>query len=470
MLNRGKVTKLAFAIVIVCFLLSTFVSFWSIRLMGRRSMQELSKSLAARIYDEINSELSEPTTVATTLVNDRFLIDFLKEESSFSSEEFEQKMSDYLTGIKEGLDYETTFVISDQSGNYYTNSGVIKQLQPETDSRDKWYTDFVRSGVAYGVELDRDTADQNLWTIYIDARIEDGDGQLLGVCGVAKHMSTTQELFEELEKEFNVEICLVDADGRVKIDTDDSLIGTELPDRIRMSAGDDYVYEQRGNGGYSISRYVDSLNWYLVIRSGGGDEREQYFNVIILNLILCGAILLILGLAIRIIMKRTRDLTNASFRDHSTGLYNRRAFEEEKAELEISGLPSVFVYVIADLNGLKKANDTIGHAAGDELIKGAADCMKKCFGRYGKIFRIGGDEFAMMLDISLDKLDGVRDEFEKMTSAWSGSKVDRLSVSCGYVSSKEFPSETISELSRIADERMYAAKEEYYRRTGEPHR
>ena len=46
-----------------------------------------------------------------------------------------------------------------------------------------------------------------------------------------------------------------------------------------------------------------------------------------------------------------------------------------------------------DVNRLKIVNDSQGHAAGDELLQGAASCMKKCFDSCGKVYRTGGDEF-----------------------------------------------------------------------------
>ena len=55
------------------------------------------------------------------------------------------------------------------------------------------------------------------------------------------------------------------------------------------------------------------------------------------------------------------------------------------------------MYISIDLNGLKRVNDTYGHVAGDELIRAAADCMKNSFNEYGKIYRIGGDEFAVII-------------------------------------------------------------------------
>ena len=199
-------------------------------------------------------------------------------------------------------------------------------------------------------------------------------------------------------------------------------------------------------------------------------DRAVGINVLMLNVVLCAAVLIIMILAIRIIAARTKALTRASFNDHATMLLNRRAFEEEKARLALASLKEDFVYMTADLNGLKRANDTLGHAAGDELIKGAADCLRACFGAYGDIYRIGGDEFAGMLHLSEAQLAEAVRALDRAMAEWKGKLVDELSLSCGYASSREFPSENITELSRISDERMYAAKEEHYRQTGKDRR
>ena len=57
-MNKSNVTRLALAIVLLSFLLSTFVSLWSLHLMGERNRRELSLMMAARIYDTIVGELS----------------------------------------------------------------------------------------------------------------------------------------------------------------------------------------------------------------------------------------------------------------------------------------------------------------------------------------------------------------------------------------------------------------------------
>lgn len=221
---------------------------------------------------------------------------------------------------------------------------------------------------------------------------------------------------------------------------------------------------------HHITKYIDRLGWYLAVTSDGTQETGQFVNVILLNIGLCALVLVILLIAIRIIAERTKALAHASFRDQTTQLLNRRAFEEAKADLADRPLDEDFIYMTADVNGLKTVNDTLGHAAGDELIRGAADCMKACFGGYGQIYRIGGDEFAAMLKLSPAALEAAVAQFERTTAAWSGDLVKGLSVSLGAAARREFPSENIAEISRISDERMYAAKEAHYRETGKARR
>ena len=71
-----------------------------------------------------------------------------------------------------------------------------------------------------------------------------------------------------------------------------------------------------------------------------------------------------------------------------------------------------------DLNGLKKANDTLGHSAGDELICAAANCMKFAFASYGKIYRIGGDEFVVLIQESVSDIDSILQMFDTTIHDW----------------------------------------------------
>ena len=467
-MNRNNITRLAFATVVLCFLLSTFVSLWSLRVMAKQNTQALSKTLAADIYDTISAELSEPVLVSRTMAGDFFLIKALEQEQDYGEEEASRLLTAYLSSIREGTGYQSAFLVSSRSQRYYAASGAGKRIDPDAGGRDSWYADFMEDGGDYVLDIDLDEFNQDAWTVFVDARIENGDGQLLGVCGVGVYMTGTQELFASLEKEYGVEITLVAPDGLVKLDTATERIESARLRDVALEEGDDYDFQVLARNRFAVTKYIDKLGWYLVVISDGSHEAGQFINVILLNVVLCLLVMVILVVAIRFILARTRALTNASFHDQTTQLLNRRAFEEDKAAL--THLDGDFTYVTADVNGLKTVNDTLGHAAGDELIQGAAKCLNDCFGRYGRVYRIGGDEFAAMLKLSPDALEAAMARFNRATAGWSGELVQSLSVSCGFATSREFPSGSIAELSRISDERMYAAKEAYYRESGHDRR
>src|SRR5574344_2422034 len=85
-----------------------------------------------------------------------------------------------------------------------------------------------------------------------------------------------------------------------------------------------------------------------------------------------------------------------AFIDFSTGVYNRTAYYTfvEKFDEKIS---QPYCIILFDMNNLKKINDTYGHLYGDRVIKTFSDCAQRAFGIYGKVYRIGGDEFLALI-------------------------------------------------------------------------
>ncbi len=164
--------------------------------------------------------------------------------------------------------------------------------------------------------------------------------------------------------------------------------------------------------------------------------------------------------------KNEEVLVKKTMLDELTGLYNRRAYEEDILEYTDKTIEDDFVYASIDVNGLKIVNDEIGHAAGDELIKGAADCMQKAFGHYGKVYRTGGDEFVSIFFAGKDQLESIKEDLENITDRWSGKLVSSLALSVGYVTESECKDETILDIAKLADKRMYQAKTAYYSKKG----
>lgn len=162
----------------------------------------------------------------------------------------------------------------------------------------------------------------------------------------------------------------------------------------------------------------------------------------------------------------TQEWMQKSRLDGLTGFLNRYAYEEYMNMLEENGVMDDFVYVSMDVNSLKLINDSLGHSAGDEMIIGATQCIRQCFGPYGKLYRIGGDEFIALIQADKQELQRIQRIFEETINAWHGKLVDKLTISCGYITKDESEDMSVRKMAISADQKMYDAKREYYQKTG----
>lgn len=168
--------------------------------------------------------------------------------------------------------------------------------------------------------------------------------------------------------------------------------------------------------------------------------------------------------------RKMAELLHKSSTDELTQLNNRNAYETDIKSIEVEGMSDDLIVVAFDVNGLKTANDDIGHEAGDELIRGTAFCITCIFGMAGKIYRTGGDEFMCIMKGSTDELADMMQNLKDIQKDWKGTLVNELSISAGYASVAEFPGKSFHELLTIADKRMYDDKREFYRTSGKDRR
>ena len=144
--------------------------------------------------------------------------------------------------------------------------------------------------------------------------------------------------------------------------------------------------------------------------------------------------------------------------DALTGLLSRYSYMTTLDAYRQAGtLPDGLAVFSIDINGLKFVNDTMGHPAGDQVIRYAAECISEVFGQYGKCFRIGGDEFIAILNVDKEKIAGIDSDLDKAEKSKRG-----LSLSYGYAIAEEHPGLSIEELVNIADKMMYADKGVHY--------
>ena len=159
-------------------------------------------------------------------------------------------------------------------------------------------------------------------------------------------------------------------------------------------------------------------------------------------------------------LRKRRDaldsiLRSAAETDTLTNLPNRYRFEQYLLDAGESGYS--LAILMFDINYLKETNDTLGHSAGDKLIRTAAKCITSCFGE--KSFRIGGDEFAAVVEDCKPEM--VQQMIYRFREA---EERENVSISVGYAYAEKISETTIKQLIDEADKQMYAEKQMAHRK------
>ena len=156
-------------------------------------------------------------------------------------------------------------------------------------------------------------------------------------------------------------------------------------------------------------------------------------------------------------------VSKLAYSDGLTGLGNRTAYLEQLETYIGSAKESEWVGIVyLDVNNLKKVNDNQGHEVGDQLIKVAAKIIQDSFGKFGKSFRIGGDEFCVLIDgqkpeesyqAALLNFRQLVDEADKAAEYPFAVQIAHGFSVCG-----EFTKEKLDEAVAKADSEMYKNK------------
>jgi len=166
-----------------------------------------------------------------------------------------------------------------------------------------------------------------------------------------------------------------------------------------------------------------------------------------------------------------KKLQRNAVTDPLTGLYNRRlfaeSFEKELNRARRYGLP--LGIVILDLHRFKEVNDTYGHPRGDDVLRATASTFQKALRTSDSAFRIGGDEFALLLP-QTDPDQALA--LSRRIEAVFGEIVRALQLAIGVSMDHgvaNFPQDgdQADQLIHIADERLYRLKQANHMRSAE---
>ncbi len=216
------------------------------------------------------------------------------------------------------------------------------------------------------------------------------------------------------------------------------------PMRLLGPASDDLALDAAGLVPFPLWDGQGLYGTVCALPDGPDQEAALRRSVPLVHLAieLLGAVL-VLDLDRSRMQRRLDAAESAALSDPLTGLGNRRAFDRavEREEARCARFGHRAGVMILDLDGLKTVNDSSGHEAGDEMLQRAAATIRDTLRSADQAFRIGGDEFALLLpEVTVDGLDGLQHRItealaEAGVSASIGSAIRRpggdLRVSAG---------------------------------------
>lgn len=237
----------------------------------------------------------------------------------------------------------------------------------------------------------------------------------------------------------------------------------ELKDVLKHNSSDNELYEYRFENidkKLAFCKLDNDMYLHLTAPSKEIDrERNELILRIFIVTLLCTVVFVVVTVFI------AKRIIKIAYIDSLTGTFNRTAYLDavEKVNDSIKNTDSVFSVMVFDINNLKKVNDTYGHEIGDKLIKNAAKILFKIFDKI-PIYRIGGDEFAVVLD---DTSEEYKEAIAKMLDSQiyidnkkRSDKRCNVSIAKGYAKFDKVTDIDFSGAFKRADGEMYSNKQD----------
>jgi diguanylate cyclase (GGDEF)-like protein len=425
-----------------------------------------------------------------------------------------RRLNDYLESVRGKFgDYEELAVVNAKTQTIATSAKQSSSLSFPADWRARVNADTPIMGQAYrDPQLGR-------MVMLLAVPIRSQDGRFLGLLAVKLNFHTVTDMFDRSTLAETGKVFLVAADGAViagsRRTTMETIDAKQLVSPNHQPETDAALLEfvdPDGTSAIGVSRQLSQLDWSLVAQIGKDEVYAQTARIRGLTAAIGLALLFAIGLAAYVLgltivrpLNRLSDgaakvaegdldiklpvigrgevgyLTEAfnemvdrlrqdqeelrtlSITDGLTGLYNRKHFMEvlagEAGRAARNERP--FSVAMIDADQFKEFNDTLGHQAGDELLKTIGAVLRESLRSMDCASRYGGDEFIVLLpEVTIDgAVEAVERIRERVIAARFGGQTNgaAVTVSIGVASFPEH-GETPDAIIASADSALYDAK------------
>lgn len=455
------------------FLATSLVSYYSSRDSIRQSIVNTELPLTSdNIYSEIQKDLIRPTQIASMMARDTFLRDWV-----LNGEQSAEPITRYLREIQAHYGAFTSFFVSEKTLTYYQAKGILKKVS-EKESRDVWYFRVRNMAEPYEINVDPDMANGDRLTFFINFKVFDYQEQFIGAAGVGLTVDAVVKLVDDYQRRYDRNIYFTDRSGRLVLTSAQGgplksrrgQLLNEIPGLEPLLAvlprptSGRFNYVQNDHRHFVNVRYIPELDWYLFVDTQEESALASIRNSLYFNLLICTLIsALVLGLVFVATRRYQQHIAALATTDTLTGLPNRRGFDLlagqalHEAKREQSPLSALLI----DLDHFKQLNDTHGHLAGDQVLRGFAQALQSNLRQSDIICRWGGEEFILLLkntgsSTAHQLAEKIRQQTEQQTFVFNGINL-HISASIGITELHR--ADSLEQLIGRADRALYRAKQ-----------
>lgn len=338
-------------IIIVGFLLTAVLSYRANYSASLQNIEEVSSLTSEGIYYQMATTFTKPVNVSLTMANDSLLREYLSGEGEHLDDpSYIGTLSKYLGAYQRKYDYDAVFLISTRTGRYYNFNGLDRVLDPG-DPENVWYYELLQSPEDYAMNVDNDEVEgaENRITVFVNCKIHDESGEVIGVVGVGMRITSLQAVLQGYEDKFGVGAFLVDGNGTIEIspqytgyETVNLFDVTHYSDRVRREI---LTWKEEGmacsfwiTGGsgfqktdYVVARYLPELEWHLVVNQDTAALVESLNRQLVLTmLVICVIIAVILWVITHVIRAFNRQIVELT---QSVEQERRTVFEKATGQL-----------------------------------------------------------------------------------------------------------------------------------------
>jgi len=438
--------------------------------LAEKHLENILSLADVDISNHIENSITKPVMVSRTMANDEFLKKWLLQESDHVGDDtYLMQLYRYLKAYQEKYGYTTVFCVSAQTGNYYYQDGLNKTIA-RGDEHDIWYYNFTESGHEFDLEVDTNEANGNNVTIFVNFRVEDNDGRLLGVIGVGLQVSIIEDTIHSYENDYGMSVNIINMGGSknsftgntaVFITEDELEERTGIKEEIELNKSDEPKLQWFTEGNERkclISQYNETLDWYLVLEkdtnsiSSAFQERIKS-NIVFMLISLVACIMV----TTTVFINYNQRIIKIENMDELTGLPNRKLFSKQYPTFVRKHRERKKTLFMFDIDHFKSINDTYGHMFGNTILTMVGEELRNAINGYGIAARWGGDEFLGVLAVNPEEAEQILGRFMDSLKSEGKEESYRVTVSVGISEINEKLG--MDQMIKKVDETLYHSKE-----------